>query len=333
MEKRSSSGDIIRGFAILCMIIGHSVIQHPINLFEVLWCSNLHALTADVLYNMPLFFFLSGYYYHCEEYGPYIQKKFMRVFLPYLIWAAVNDLIYVYGGAIVHETISLKEGIIAYLTGGHLWFLYVLFIVFLIYPLIEKVTYGSALLCIGCVLFSTVFGTPKGQLGNFISYLPYFITGHFCRKYSILKKGRLSDVVSSHRVILLTASVCFAAIIRLLYKLSGLYFLKFAGAFPVFLSLYIIASSPLFQNSSFVADAFISMGRYSLQIYLLNFYIIPVMKILVCRLLGISDPFIIVVSFTLVCIIPVIWACRFIIEKSKILRIAFGIPVNGKSIQ
>ena len=66
------------------------------------------------------------------------------------------------------------------------------------------------------------------------------------------------------------------------------------------------------------------MGQYSLQIYLMNFYIIPVMKIIVCRMLGIKDALVIIVSFTMACIIPVVLACDYIIKRSKLLRVIFG---------
>ena len=308
------------------MIIGHCIIQHPVNLFRIAWCGRLHWLTSEIFYNMPLFFFLSGYYYHCEEYGPYIRKKFLRVFLPYLIWAAVNDLLYVFGGSLVHETISLKEGIIAYLTGDHLWFLYTLFVVFLIYPWIEKIPYGSVALCAVCILLPEFCRSLSGQVGSVIMYLPFFIAGHLCHKHGLLEKGRVVALISDHPVGTFLVCVLSAAVIRYIYDISGSFFVKFIGGLPTFFGLYLITKLPTLKKDSLLSRVFIKMGQYSLQIYLLNFYIIPVMKVLVCRLLGIEDPLVIIVSFTLVCIIPVVFACDLVIKKSKFLRLAFGMP-------
>lgn len=49
-------------------------------------------------------------------------------------------LLRAYGGSAINGTESIGEGIIKLLfRGGGYWFLYVLFLIFAIYPLIEKV--------------------------------------------------------------------------------------------------------------------------------------------------------------------------------------------------
>ena len=327
--KRSIPGDILRGLAILCVVINHSVITHPVDLTAVPWCSFLKMFADQWLFNMALFFFLSGYFYHCESYRPYIVKKIRRILVPYLIWAAVNNCMYVFGGALVHETISLREGIISYLTGVHLWFLFTLFLLFLIYPWIDRflpALWQKGLLCAVCFSLYALNIGQIGQLGSVIHYLPCFVLGHVCRREQWLQKGRLADAVSGHPVITFFISLALAVLFRYLYIVSGSRFLLAPGCVTVFMTLYMVLQLPTLKKESRFTLALMRMGHDSLQIYILNFYIIPVMKLIVCRLLGITNPFIIFFTFCIACIVPVVWACDHVFRRSRFLRFIFGMP-------
>lgn len=51
--------DILKGVAIISVLICHSVIVYPVNLEEVAWCNILKRFVDS--YQMPLFFMISGF--------------------------------------------------------------------------------------------------------------------------------------------------------------------------------------------------------------------------------------------------------------------------------
>ena len=74
--ERIREVDVLRGLAIILMIIGHSFIVHPINNQNTPWCMALgHWIYT---FHMELFFFLAGCVYHCSNYRKYIGKKIDR---------------------------------------------------------------------------------------------------------------------------------------------------------------------------------------------------------------------------------------------------------------
>lgn len=135
---RNQKVDILRGIAAVLMILGHSFIVYPVNIASVPWCAAIEHFIYT--FHMELFFILAGYVYHCIGYKNYIRKKIERIALPYFVFGIGAMLLRAYGGSAINGTESIGEGIIKLLfRGGGYWFLYVLFLIFAIYPLIEKV--------------------------------------------------------------------------------------------------------------------------------------------------------------------------------------------------
>ena len=70
MKKYYEDIDILKGIAIILVIIGHAVILFPINLHEITWCNNIFKFVS--ISHMPLFFLISGF---CYSYAnDYIQR-------------------------------------------------------------------------------------------------------------------------------------------------------------------------------------------------------------------------------------------------------------------
>lgn len=132
---------------------------------------------------MELFFILAGYVYHCIGYKSYIKKKIERIALPYFVFGIGAMLLRAYGGAAINGTEPIGEGIIKLLfRGGGYWFLYVLFLIFAIYPLIEKVLVNikAEIATVILILIATQFihFPDFFTIGTVIHYLPYFMFGY-----------------------------------------------------------------------------------------------------------------------------------------------------------
>ena len=77
-KKRIASIDYLKGIAIILVLLGHSIIQYPINLHENDVCRTLYEWICTI--QMPLFFFASGFCYSyngggVREYVCYIKKE------------------------------------------------------------------------------------------------------------------------------------------------------------------------------------------------------------------------------------------------------------------
>jgi len=93
-------------------------------------------------------------------------------------------LLRAYGGAAINGTEPIGEGIIKLLfRGGGYWFLYVSFLIFTVYPLLDYVLSKSRAIEVAfCGLILIVDQYVKVTdflvLDTVMHYLPYFVIGH-----------------------------------------------------------------------------------------------------------------------------------------------------------
>lgn len=72
MQQRNTVFDSMKGLAILCMIIAHSPRDPFIWKFIHTW-------------HMPLFFIISGFFFHPKTIRDYLQKNARQLLLPYIV--------------------------------------------------------------------------------------------------------------------------------------------------------------------------------------------------------------------------------------------------------
>ena len=79
-KKYFTEIDVLKGFAIFLVVLGHSIIEYPVNLHDIAPCNWLFNFVSSV--HMPLFFFLSGFVFKYRGgYGSYLGKKAKRVLI------------------------------------------------------------------------------------------------------------------------------------------------------------------------------------------------------------------------------------------------------------
>ena len=96
-KHRDSIVDIAKGIGIFLVVLGHVPLPREL-------------LTAIYLFHMPLFFFLSGMFFHSEEnfiYGVY--KKVRTLIIPYFFFAFIGNSTNVLRDYIVYQTISIDS--------------------------------------------------------------------------------------------------------------------------------------------------------------------------------------------------------------------------------
>lgn len=114
-KQRIKEIDIMRGIAIILVILGHAIIVYPINLHEIPWCNALFTWLSSV--HMPLFFLLAGFCYSFRRvsdknwgvsYGSYLFKKVKRIAIPYIVFCVLEMAVRV----MFSQSVNNKRGII-----------------------------------------------------------------------------------------------------------------------------------------------------------------------------------------------------------------------------
>lgn len=172
--------DILKGVAIISVLICHSVIVYPVNLEEVAWCNILKRFVDS--YQMPLFFMISGFLCSYKgNYGGYLLARVKRILVPYIVFDAAALLLRVVGGSFVNRSMDIKSAIFQlFLQGtsaGGYWFLYTLFVISVIAPLFWVILKKNRLLGLPiiavCVIVSALFDLPEICCLKSVVYLSY----------------------------------------------------------------------------------------------------------------------------------------------------------------
>ncbi len=334
--RRIEEIDILRGFAAVCMILGHSFLRYPIDLTGVTWCSVVEHWIFT--FHMELFFFLAGVCYHASQYGEYIKKKAMRIIVPYIAFSIITIIFKAFGGSAVNRDESVGTGFVKMLLyGGNYWFLYVLFEVFLIYPLVEKVinTRIKKIVLISVLLLLDLFIDIPAifKVRNLVYYLPFFISGHLTSELMAEKQEKIKDIMSKCTLRFFLICFCIAFYVVLdqieIHDIWTSDILSYFRAMGFIFFLGIVSQSVLSyvhgEWFSWIRGILCDCSKYSLQLYLFNGFILTGMRIIICNLLGIKEPLLIVFPIWIANIVITVISCKYIIPKIRVIRMFCGL--------
>lgn len=315
--------DALRGVAIILMITGHSFIVHPINIHDVPWCASLcHWIYT---FHMELFFLLAGCVYHCSNYRKYVGKKIDRLIVPYLFFGIIALLLHSSGLGVVNRQTSFMDGLIKFLIrGGNYWFLYALFVLYLIYPLIEKLCrklWMEIGVAIVCVLLDEFVELPRVfEITNVVYYIPYFVLGRYLVKL-------LQSENKNNNWLNLVVSVVSLSVFIMLDRLHDVYpnlsIIIYVRAVAMMLVVYVPVHYLLRwadKGSGFggMLEKFLgNCSTYSLQLYLFNGFVLVGIRTLVVSILHIYNPVAIVCSIVVGNLLVTLLICNYILPKTK----------------
>ncbi|MBF1130151.1 MAG: acyltransferase family protein [Dialister invisus] len=259
--------DIVKGIAIVLVVIGHSIpdamaVGGIVNPYVRL----LHSIIYS--FHMPLFFIISGYFLNTDHVkgrtGQLIWKKFNRLMVPYffvgLVYAPFKLLLSKFAND------PLKVGDIwKILMGknpdGELWFLYSLFIISLvIYILRLKVNISMLMVSFFVALIS--YWEPVLPAG--ILFFQFFVVlGMYVRQ----NHPKWIRNISGRIVI--CSLIAFIILNFFFYK--GVHFpIKlFSGVFGSILSIYVAQFLGEIRESRVIYMIELA-GKYCMEIYLLS---------------------------------------------------------------
>lgn len=334
-KQRIEEVDLLRGMAAILMILGHSFIVYPVDVTTIPWCHWVEHFIYN--FHMELFFVLAGAVYYCSNYKAFIEKKIKRILVPYVFFGFVSLILKAFGGSAINGNESVKEGIIKIIFhGGNYWFLYVLFMIFAIYPWVEralKTSRNEALFGL-CILIIRQFSpiTRIFTISSILYYLPYFITGKIVFR-KIYERGNKSVSTISDRMasIITISGLIIYALLDYIEIKSGREFgsiLSYFRAISIIATLYMIVAFVLDKEKSkhgTIYNLVTDCGKYSLQLYLFNGFLLTLLRIIICNIMHITIPAIIVGGIWIGNICITLIACKVIISRIPYLRILCGI--------
>lgn len=268
--------DSLKGFAIICVVIGHVALGYlksgtfpsSNDIVEV-----VRALCYS--FHMPLFFIMSGYAFTLAYVTPEGNVKRDKV-----KWQVLNlSILYVCASAflILLKIIAPQLGadqaswrtllMLPVQPFGIYWFLYVLMAVTLIACFSFKFVSRLWVLALSFVLAATApffVMTDLFELQRFFYMSPFFLLGILLRKGDLHVHGVVSNVAIAVGLVLLILSFCGFGELRVV-NVSSL-----AIALGVSLLFISIFQYPALAESSVLKYC----GRHSLEIYLIHCYVI-----------------------------------------------------------
>lgn len=321
--QRNEKIDILKGFAIILMVMGHSMsdIEYMTIPFNVIYS-----------FHMPILFYLSGYMIEAtkSKYAQtgilyFIKRKAVSLLVPYFSWTVLVPWIY---NRCSFEVLKNQLVSVTGLHGSGIWFLPVLFGLTLMYAFIwllqksvlhQKDSFAKdvVLLVISVMLLvMLVFITKHPYLVNMMSYAIPFFFGVFVAKYNFVKK-----IIGSRSIIVAAIGLYFVLFPFFdFYDTSVMTQVKriILSIFAIIV-LWNLCRKETYQNR--ILRFVMLCGKYSLAIYLIHGYFSRWKLILEARDSVLLGSIISLAGSVLVCIICV--ACAKILEMTKVTRKVF----------
>ena len=231
MGKRIKYLDLIKFFAIYCVILGH-LIQYTA---ADPWNNLIWKLIYS--FHVPLFMIMSGYFFSSSlklSFGEFIKKKTVQLILPAFVWYIIlcilNSCVY----SFINKGIILKYDLHGLLNS--FWFLKSLFCCYFVTYLFLKIIKNEFLACfISCIVLCII---PFGNFAATNFLLPFFWVGFFFQKHRLSIENRQT----------LLWRVCFALFMFL--------FVFWSGEYTIYKSPIEILS---FKTLHFALDSFLIM--------------------------------------------------------------------------
>ena len=202
-QQREYWIDAVRSFACICVLMTHSPIPTTEGGRVIIPVYNFFAVTGASI----LFFMISGalVLYKQQQFLPFMKKRISRIFFPMVIWTIISLLVRCIEGKTDWNEMSGKLLMIPFFPQvDTYWFIYVIFGIYLLTPLLStwlantsrrEVEYVLGVWGI-TLLFPFVeedgirhmIDFSHGYFYYFYGYLGFAILGYYLRKYITWEK-------------------------------------------------------------------------------------------------------------------------------------------------
>lgn len=331
MNERNVLLDVLKGFTIVLVVLGHSIQYVQINNFDEIFLFRL-----IYSFHMPLFMFVSGYVSFKTFDGSFkkLIKRFKSLIIPFWAWFlfsfSFSALMFFFKGEGMPSLMYSLKSVLKSPDYG-LWFLWVLFLNYIVLFLSLKTSSRREeipmfIILIGINLFLHYTRLDVLGIGLLSWHLRFYLLGYIVNKY----KNKLNKVLNVLGII----SFCIYPILVLFWRRTeNPTFIASFELSPVFTALIAYTYKLLVPISGIVVvctffkwltrydfilkKSLISLGNLSLEIYSSHFYFFMI----VCTLSFLPYFFQIAVIFIIALFGSLI--IQFLIKKNIVLSNVF----------
>lgn len=325
MKERYKELDLMKGIGILLVYLGHSF-----NLPRLAW-NKLFIFLGNTAYSfhMPLFFFISGLLSNTNSkinLKKFYKGKIERLLVPYFFINFIDFFPRTLFPQLVNSKFGGIKEILFYGTRIS-WFVYTLFGIFMIFPLLDKYIlkkdkyylFGIFLVAIN---YLKVFNNIEiFSLNKVVNYLLFFYIGYIIKPFY---KEKIKNGIGGQNLTFFIISFVFLGFSYKYYYLN-----YFSSVFFAVLGvLFILNISLRIEEDTKIYKAFNFLGINSLTFYLIEGFITVVYRVILLRIIPIEHSYLLVSVFFILRVLTAYIIVKFIIVKSSILSFLLGASVE-----
>lgn len=338
-NQRSVYIDIVKAFAIICVVFGHSIqfgsgseyLQKGIYFENILF---------KVIYSfhMPLFMLISGYLFafsiNKRKWSELIVYKIKTLIVPILLWSIISCALILLKMYLNEQPISLLIAVKEYIAISleNFWFLWAIFWCSFVVTIVHKFFGDNVIIYVlGLVLTFIIPDILNLSLYKFM--YPFFLMGYFFNSKNYVKKYK--NIIESKQ----TLALCGIVFIGLLYLYdydsyiytSGYCILKDDLLKQLFINVYRFSVG--ITGSSFVMliikkaykyigtkanHIILYVGQNSIGIYIISSFVFSYALTIITFNLSSINYFITIIETATILFFCLL--CTFIIQKSSYMN-------------
>lgn len=325
MKERYRELDLMKGIGIILVYLGH-----VFNLYGLKWnIIFIFLYRTTYSFHMPLFFFISGLLSNTDkelDLKKFYKGKLKRLVIPYLFINLVDFFPRTLFPQFVNSEFSGIKEIIFYGTKIS-WFVYTLFIIFMIFPFLDKYIlkkdnyYLFGLLLIILNYLKIFENIEIFSLKAVVNYLLYFYIGYIIKPFY---KEKIKNGVGSKNLTFLIISVVF---LSFSYKYFYLNYFN-TIIFAILGILFVLNVSLRLKENRASYNFFKFLGINSLTFYLIEGFITVVYRVILLKIIPIEKSYLLVSTFFILRVLTAYIIVKFIIIKSSVLSFLLGASVE-----
>lgn len=315
--------NIMRGIAVLCVVIGHS--------FDPTETPSVLGFIKSFVYcfHMPAFFFISGFLggekrRNSSEKKQAIIKKAKRLMIPYFFLTLVTALLKVVFGAFARNPLNYSTLVVDVLIGrnnpnGGLWFLYALFVIATFGILVDAVDRTALMVVMFAlnILNTFVFQQSGYIVGFFLGYAWIYFMGGVVRK-SLYDRLRHSKALMSAQGIALTATASVGYIILAFFRIYKVQSWALSTMITIIGVLLLFVIAIQIAHNHYGEELWMLLGNYGMDIYMIGFYVQQAIFVVFGKILGVTYPVYGWLMLIFGLIAPIVIS-KYIVRKNKAL--------------
>lgn len=327
MKKYYREFTILKGIGILLVLLGHSFSFTGFDLMKNNKI-NLYIFKSIYSFHMPLFFLIAGFF--ANNYKNNLNKMFYiikikRLLIPYIFINIVDAIPRYFFPNLVNNKSNNIEKIIFY-SGAASWFVYSLFLLFLLFPIIEKyIIKKDKYYFLGIFLFVlnlsgitneiTLFTLNQLVYMSFYFYIGYILKENYEKNWEIFYKKW---------------SVLIVAVFFMIgYKYDGMTLTKILYPFLGIMTTFLIATK-LKESKKKIIEFICFCGENSLAFYLLEPFYATIYRVGLIRIISIEYNFLLVGTFFFLKLISLYIVVKYIVNKNFVFSSLVGAKYDKK---